>query len=368
MSTPPERPNQKANILFTSGSTSYELIRSLGTRSNGEVLLARRIYADVPGGTVIVKRLVDPGNDYERARLEEELRLLLLLNHPCIAQVYTVRTVLGVPHVVMEYVEGSTLERLINCAAMRGKPLSEAFAAYVVAEVAEALHSAHTLKDAEGQPLRVIHRDVSPRNIVLSHHGRVKLTDFAAAWSRMKGRRTTEGPVVRGDIAYASPEYLQRRPLDARSDLFSLGVVLLELLTDKHLLDLEEVERAARKAGPMRLTELWAEEPSWVPATELARRMACVRPEFIDNATRSLSEPMRAIVRRALCLDPDGRYQTGLEFRDDLWNYLGGLGRCYGPKTAEQEATEVRRQFAAMCDGMLAVEQALTGGSSREDV
>lgn len=364
MSTPPEQSSSKANVLFHAGNTSYELVRSLGVRCNGEVLLARRLQDNVHGA-VVIKRMSDPGSDYERARLVEELKLLMQLSHPVIAQVYLVRTVQGVPHVVMEHVEGVSLEVLINCAAMRGKPFSETFAAYVGAEVAEALHHAHTLQDGRGQPLGVIHRDVSPRNIVLSAGGRVKLTDFAVAWSRLDHRVPTQGPVVRGDIAYASPEYLQRKPLDARSDVFSLGVVLLELLTDKHLLDLEEVEHAARTAGPMPALELRAEEPSWLPAPEMARRMACVRPEHVDLATRGLTAPMRAIIRRALCLEPEGRYQTALELRDDLWAYVGGLGRCYMHRDAEREATEVRLTCAAMARGGLAVERgALTGESS----
>ncbi|XXF80897.1 serine/threonine-protein kinase [Myxococcaceae bacterium GXIMD 01537] len=350
MTKPPERSQPKPNsVLFTAGLTSYSFIRSLGTRGNGELLLARRSFAGLSGAPVVIKRLSDPDSAYARARLMEELQLLLQLNHPLIAQVFLVRTVEGVPHIVMEHVEGSTLETLINCAAMRGHPLSEAFAAYVVGEIAEALHHAHTLADTRGRPLGIVHRDVSPRGIILTNTGRVKLTDFASAWSRQEGRLHTEGPVVRGDIAYASPEQLLRKPLDGRSDLFSLGVVLLELLTDKHLLDLELVERAARDAGPMAVPELWAEEPSWLPAPEMARRMACVRPEHVDHATRGLSEPMRAVVRRALCLDPAGRYPTGLELRDELWAVLGGLGRCYGPRDAEQEASEVRARFDALC-------------------
>jgi serine/threonine-protein kinase len=369
MSVPPERSNPKAQFLFNAGSTSYELIRSLGARCNGEVLLARRCYGNAPGGPVLIKRLQDPGNPYERARLEEELKLLLRLSHPVIAQVYLVRTLLGAPIVVMEHVEGTTLETLINCAAMRGRPFSEAFAAYVVAEVAEALHHAHTLVDERGQPLGVIHRDVSPRNIVVGHNGRVKLTDFATAWSRQEGRLVTEGPVVRGDIAYASPEYLLRRPLDARSDLYSLGVVLLELLTDKHLLDLEEVEHAARTAGPMAAPELRSEEPSWLPAPDMARRMACLRPSHVDHATRGLSEPIRAVVRRALSQDPAARYQTGLELRDELWAFLGGLGRCYGRRDAEQETAEVRRKVAAMGSAGLPMDKrSLTDEPSCEDV
>ena len=341
---PPEHPSSKPFILFTAGATSYELVRFLGPRGPGEMLLARRHYADTPGDLVVIKRLQDAGDTLGRARLREEVKLLMQLSHPAIAQVFLVRVHEGSTHLVMEYVEGHSLETLTSFAALRRRPFSEAFGAYVGAEVADALHHAHTLEDARGQPLGIVHRDVSPRTLRLDVHGRVKVADFAMAWAKLPGRVGTEGHVVRGDLAYASPEALARRPLDGRSDLFSLGVVLLEVLTGLHLLDLEDVERAARVTGPLPAAEmLLAEVPSWLPAPQMAARMACLTPEHVERATQGLSGPMRAILSRLLRREPTERFQSGLELRDALRGVLGGLGYTYGPREAEREAAQVRR-------------------------
>jgi eukaryotic-like serine/threonine-protein kinase len=365
MSSPPERPTSKPVILFSSGATSYELIRYLGVTSNGEMLLARRRYADTLGGSVIIKRLHEPTNGVQRARLLEEFRLIIQLSHPCIAQVYLVRMHEGSPHVVMEHVEGHSLEGLLNYAAMRGQPVSEQFAAYVAGEVADALHHAHTMRDSQGRLLSVVHRDVNPGNIRIGVHGRVKLTNFAVAYSKMEGRLATVGPLLKGNIAYTSPEYLMLQPLDARSDLFSLGVVLLEMVTGKHLLDLPEVEQAMRMAGPPSPVQasLQSEEQSWVSAPEMAMRMERFRPEHVERATRGLSAPMRAIVMRALQREPAVRFQSGLELRDELWAFLGGQGRCYGPGDAEREVAQLRSD-AIQCSGGAQLPEEETGSPS----
>ncbi|NMO16714.1 serine/threonine protein kinase [Pyxidicoccus fallax] len=340
----PEHPTSKPFILFTAGATAYELVRFLGPRGPGEMLLARRHYAGMPGDLVVIKRLQDSGDERGRARLREEVKLLMRLSHPAIAQVFLVRVHEGSPHLVMEYVEGHSLETLTSFAALRRRPFSEAFAAYVGSEVADALHHAHTLEDGRGQPLGIVHRDVSPRTLRLDVHGRVKLADFAMAWAKLPGRVGTEGHVVRGDLAYASPEALLRRPLDGRSDLFSLGVVLLELLTGLHLLDLEDVERAALATGPLPEAEsLLAEVPSWLPAPMMAARMACLTPAHVEHATRGLSGAMRAILGRLLRREPAERFQSGLELRDALRGVLAGMGYTYGPREAEREAAQVRR-------------------------
>jgi serine/threonine protein kinase len=346
MSSSPEHPTSKPVVLFSAGATTYELLRYLGATSNGEVLLARRRYAGIRGSSVIIKRLPEPSNAVASARLLDEVKLIMQLDHPCIAQVYLVRMHDGSPHVVMENVHGNSLADLLNLAAMRAAPLSEAFAAYVVGEVADALHYAHTLTDEQGQPLGIVHRDVSPRNIRLGFRGSVKLTDFSGAYSRMEGRMATVGPMLKGDIAYSSPEYLMLQPLDARSDLFALGVVLLEMVTGRHLLDLEEVEQAMRSAGPPDPVQagLLSEEQSWLNAPAMAMRMERFRPEHVERATRGLSAPMRAIVTRALRRDPAERFQSGLELRDELWAFLGGTGRCYGPRDAESEIAQVRSE------------------------
>jgi eukaryotic-like serine/threonine-protein kinase len=353
MSPPPESPTTKPVILFSSGATAYELVQYLGASCTGELLLARRRYADIVGSSVIVKRPQEPTNLMASTRLLEEFKLMLQLNHPCIAQVFLVRMHEGSPHIVMEHMEGLSLEALLNFAAMRGQPLPEEFAAFVVGEVADALHHAHHLRDSQGQPLGIVHRDVTPRHIRLGTHGHVKLTDFAAAYSRVESRLTTVGPVLKGDIAYASPEYLLLRPLDARSDLFSLGVVLLEMLTGRHLLDLPEVEEALRMAGPPSSVQasLQSEEQSWASASEMSMRIECFRPEHVERATQGLSSPMRDIVMRALRREPAERYQSGHELRDELWDFLGGLGRCYGPRDAEREVSLVRAEAAQRSGG-----------------
>jgi serine/threonine protein kinase len=346
MSSPPERQTSKPVILFSSGATSYELIRYLGTSSNGEVLLARRRYADVVGSSVIVKRLQGPFNAVTHARLLEELKLVLQLNHPGIAQVLLMRMHESSPHLVIEHVEGLSLESLLSFAAMRGQPLSEGLAAYIVSEVAEALYHAHTLKNAQGRPLGIVHRDVTPANIRVGVHGHVKLTNFAVAYSKLEGRLATVGPLLKGDIAYSSPEYLMLQPLDARSDLFSLGVVLLELLTGRHLLDLPEVEQAMRMAEAPNSVQasLQSEEQSWLSAPEMAMRMERFRPEHVERATLGLSAPMRDIVIRALRRDPSERFQSGLELREELWSFLGKLGRCYGSREVQREVSLIRNE------------------------
>jgi serine/threonine-protein kinase len=345
MSSPPEQ-SSKPVILFSSGATSYELIRYIGCSNHAEVLLARRRYSDVVGGSVIIKRLQEPSSAVSRVRLMEEFKLILQLDHPCIAQVFLLRMHEDSPHIVMEHVEGLSLENLINFAAMRGQPLPESLAAYVVGEVAEALHYAHLKKDVQGRPLGIVHRNVSPRHIRVSVHGRVKLTDFAVAYSLLEGRLATVGPLLKGDIAYSSPEYLTLQPLDGRADLFSLGVILLEMVTGKHLLDLPEVEQAMRECEPPSALQasLRSEDDTWAPASELSMRMERFRPEFLEQATRALSSPMRDILHRALRRDPAERFQSGLELRDALWDFLGGQGRCYGSRDVQREVSLVRAE------------------------
>ncbi|WP_224362251.1 serine/threonine-protein kinase [Hyalangium versicolor] len=363
MFPPSERSTSKPIILFSSGPTSYELVRYLGSTSSGEMLLARRRYSEVLGSSVIIKRLQEPSDAVARSRLLEEVKLTIQFNHPCITQVFLVRMHEGSPHVVMEHVDGSSLESLLNLAAMRREPLSEEFAAYVAGEVADALVHAHMLSDAEGRPLGIIHRDVSPRNIHIGTQGHVKLTNFAVAYSKMDGRMSTVGPLLKGDIAYSSPEYLLLHPLDARSDLFSLGVVLLEMVTGQHLLDLPEVEEAMHEAGDPNTVQasLESEEQSWVPASQMAMRMERFRPEHLERATQALSAAMKAIITRALQRDPSVRYPSAMEMRDELWAFLGGQGRCYGHREAQREIARIRGDAMRRGSGAEIPEEDLPG-------
>lgn len=327
-----------SRLLFCVDGTRYELVRELGRRSTGDVVLAWRRLAKGPAGCVLIKQLSRPANAQQRLRLEQEVQLAYRLEHPGIARVFHWGTRQGLPYVVMEYVEGRSLDSVLSVAAMRQRPMSEAFVCHVASEVADALHYAHTRTDEQGRFLGIVHRDVSPENIRVGVNGEVKLVDFGVAYSLLPGREATTASVLRGDIAYASPERMRLERVDHRSDLFSLGLVMLELLTGRHLFDLEDVEQAARAQGEGLVpSDLQCEEPSWVPVAQMAARIARVGPEDVARATQGLSEPLRSVLHRLLQREPSGRYQTGLELRDVLRSMLLVQGKPYGRPEAARE-------------------------------
>ncbi|MFB1480657.1 serine/threonine protein kinase [Corallococcus sp. RDP092CA] len=334
----PRRPR----VLFTVGGTAFEFVRKLEVRSTGELLmLARRRYRGGLGGPVVIKRLRNPSGFVERRRLVEEVELTYRLNHPGIAKVYHLKAYRGVPHVVMEYVEGRSLDTVLNLVAMRRKPMSPAFGAWVVSEVAEALHHAHTLRDEWNRPLGIVHRDVSPRNLRLGVHGEVKLTNFTAAYSTLPGREITSRPLVKGDVAYASPEALRREPVDARSDLFSLGLVLLEVLTGTHpLAQGDDVALPPPPDPPL----VQAQGPTWMPLTEVAARMARVGPEEVEQLASDVPEGLRAVVVRALRQAPADRFGTAAELASALREWLREHAPAYGRQALAEEVAEAARE------------------------
>jgi eukaryotic-like serine/threonine-protein kinase len=348
----PRRPR----VLFTVGGTAFEFVRKLEVRSTGELLmLARRRYRGGMGGPVVIKRLRSPSGFVERRRLVEEVELTFRLNHPGIAKVHHLKAYRGVPHVVMEYVEGRSLDTVLNLVAMRRKPMSPAFGAWVVSEVAEALHHAHTLRDEWNRPLGIVHRDVSPRNLRLGIHGEVKLTNFTSAFSMLPGREITSRPLVKGDVAYASPEALRRQPVDARSDLFSLGLVLLEVLTGTHPL----AEDAVAPPPPPDLPPVQAQGPTWMPLTEVAARMALVGPGEVAALARDVPEGLRAVLLQALRQAPSERFATAADFAQALRDWLREHAPRYGRQALAQEVTEAameatgRRNQAELLEGGL---------------
>ncbi|MCE9668299.1 serine/threonine protein kinase [Myxococcus stipitatus] len=344
-------------VLFSVGGTVFEFVRKLEVRSTGELLmLARRRYRNGLGGLVVVKRLRNPTTFVERRRLVEEVELTFRLNHPNIAQVHHLKLYRGAPHVVMEHVEGRSLDTVLNLAAMRRRPMSPAFAAHVVAEVADALHHAHQLRDDANRPLDIVHRDVSPRNIRVGTHGEVKLTHFTVATSRLAGREDTSRPLVKGDIAYASPEVLLRVPVDARSDVFSLGLVLLELLTGKHPLGVEEPPPPPVAPG----LPLEAQGPTWMPVSEVSARILRLEPELVARLAEGAPAPLVEVVRRALRVDPADRFQSAAELGEALRAWLHASAPNHGRHDIAQEvvraaaeATERRNQSELLENGVM---------------
>lgn len=322
---------RKPSALTLAGTT-YEFIKPLERRSIGEVTwLAQRSTRDGPCGLVAIKREVGPADSPRRHRLVEEVELAFRLRHPAIAQVHHMVLHEGLPHILMEYVDGPSLDTVLSAAAARGRPVSVGFALYVASELAEALHHAHTAKDEGGRPLGVVHRDVSPRNVRLeSRTGAVKLTHFGAAYSLLANREESPKSLLKGDVAYASPEYLFQKPLDARSDLFSLGVTLAELLTGVHLFDLEDT-------GPAPVSHLRPEERPSLPLERMQALMARFGPEDVERAAAGLPALLKDLLHKALRREPSERYATAGAMREALRVALAGQPPPYGRKEAAEE-------------------------------
>ncbi len=328
--------------LLQIAATRYEYVRVLEKRQDGEVLmLVERQEEHGLAGPVAIRRLRSPSTFERRHRLKEEVQLAYRLNHPAIAQVHQWVVHEGKPYVIMEYVDGPTLDGLLSLMAMRRQPVSIAFALYVGAEVADALHHAHQLTDDAGRPLGLVHRDVSPRNVSVSRGGAVKLTHFGAAYSQLVGREETQDALCKGDVAYASPEYLGHQPLTPAADLFSLGLVLVELSTGRHLFQ-DALEGVPGPQGGASSAKVSVEEPPSLPLTRLLEVMAACRAEDVARAVAHLPDDFQAVLRQSLRRAPTERFASAGDMRDALRACLARErqsvgGRLYGRQEAAEE-------------------------------
>ncbi|WP_225412753.1 serine/threonine-protein kinase [Stigmatella hybrida] len=329
--------------LFTANGVHYSLVRELTGEGPGERVLAQRHTPGGPGGLAVIKCLPPAARMAERRRMLEEAQVARRLDHPAIARVLHVDTRARRPLVVMEYVDGLALEQVLRRAVRRHKPVSERFAAYVIAQAADALHYAHTLKDGHGRLLHLVHRDVNPSTLRISKHGEVKLTDFGAVFTRLPGRQRTPAHTLKGTVGYSAPEVLRLGTPEARSDIFSLGVVLVELLTHVHVLDLPYERPRMRLSGGFQrlLGKLWPEKGAWVDPARLGDRASRLHARDVEKVMAAVSEPLRAVALRALRVDPAERHATAAAMRDALRAFLSATGRPYGPSEAVEEIREV---------------------------
>ena len=184
---------------------------------------------------IVIKRIlpIHSGNNLFTKMFVDEARIAARLQHPNIVQVFDFDQVDGVYYLAMEYVHGADLSSVMEATANSGENLDLSESLYIVGEIAKALDYAHRRKH-RGRPLDIVHRDVSPHNLLISFEGEVKLTDFGIAKAAERLTQTRDG-IVKGKTAYMSPEQARGERLDPRSDLFSLGTVLFELATMRRL-------------------------------------------------------------------------------------------------------------------------------------
>ena len=364
MAHPSNPPLSSGVVLFTQGDTSYEFFRDLGAGRLGErVLLAFVRTPQGLGDCVVLKCIPLPqgeelseGFQLTRTRLEEEVLLARYLQHPRIARVHGLVEMTHGLCVVMENLEGLSLNTLLSVAQARGRYFSESFILYVGAEVAAALDYAHTRTDEGGLALGIVNRDVNPGRIRLGPRGEVRMTDFGVALSRLTGRVATSFPRPQGEVLYAAPEALMGDEVDARADLFSLGLTLLEFATGRHLYDpghllADGVEaRLSREEREKVLAASVASLGLTLPpfAEDIIRCAMSYRSVDVERAAVGLSVPLRDILHTLLRPAPSERFATASELEGLLRARLAQLPPYSGEdavKEVQQALAEVENQL-----------------------
>ena len=267
--------------------------------------------------TVAIKRIHE--HLLERTRFlrmfTDEAKIASRLVHPNIVQIYDLGEVDSMPFIAMEYVSGRDLYRVLKRLAAMDRRFPWRLATLVIDDVCTGLQFAHDFRSPDGQPQEIVHRDVSPRNIVLSYDGEVKLTDFGVARARDREEHTEHG-VIKGKVRYISPEGARGDEVDRRSDIFSLGIVLAEMLT----------------MAPLR------DAPN-----EMAMLLDIRKGNIDRGRIDALPEALRAVIDRAIATDPDDRYPTAEAMREDL---MSRVDPATQPMTKAEVATFMHALFA----------------------
>src|SRR4051812_9664846 len=256
----------------------------LSTHGFEKLLVIKRILPHLAADKTFVAMFID------------EAKLTAQLVHPKIVQVTDFGEVNGQFFIALEYVDGFDALALLRASAQRQVRLPIPICMFIALEVLDALDYAHHARDAEGKPMRLVHRDISPSNIFISKRGDVKLGDFGIAHAQERESKTQAG-TLKGKYGYMSPEQVVGGVLDGRSDLFAVGIVLAEMLMGKRLY-----------TAPADLDVL------------LMVRDA--RTDRLDKYGANWPPTLNRIVRHALNKDAAERHQSGAQFRDELAEYL----------------------------------------------
>ena len=277
----------------------YELLFELSRGGMGTVHVARLLGAHGFDRIVAIKRL--RSEDVEVEPFLAEARVGARITHPNVVQTLELGVdERGAPFIVMQLIEGLSLAQLARQLEAAGELLDFDVAAWIVAQAAAGLHAAHELETSDGRKAALVHRDVSPQNLLLSFDGRVYVTDFGIAKSFIADGKTDSG-TIKGKYAYMSPEQSRGTALDRRSDVFSLGVVLYEILTSSRLF-------------------------ASVNPTDTLLRVVGYDPPSPKALRPDLPEELAAITMKCIQKRVDDRFGTMAEVGDALRAYLRGRG------------------------------------------
>lgn len=297
--------------------TNLRLIKKLDAGGMAEVFLGELVGVEGISRRVAVKRILPNLSRHAKfvAMFLDEARLATKLSHANIVQTFEVGVRDDSYYLVMEFIEGTALKVVMNHYKEKRKLMPMGMAIYIMMEAAKGLGYAHGAKDGNGNRLNIVHRDISPPNILLSVQGEVKLVDFGLAKAASQLEDTEPG-VIKGKFSYLSPEAVMGLELDQRADIFSLGIVLYEMLTGKRLFygatDLETVKLV---------------EKCFIP------RVSALNPDVPPALEKTLY--------RALSRDRDRRYARAEDFLDDLNSVLF----TYGLKVSHRDVARIVREL-----------------------
>ena len=285
----------------------YQLLQKIGAGGMAEVFKARMSGEQGFEKIVAIKRIVPhmATNAEFVTMFIDEAKLAAQLNHNNITHIYDLGKVDAWHYIAMEYVEGKDLRTLLKVAKERGFPLPAELALFIAAKIANALDYAHRRPAADGSELNLVHRDVSPQNILISDEGDIKLCDFGIAKAASKVSTTISG-ALKGKLQYMSPEQAWGKRLDRRSDIFSLGSVLYEMLVGVPLFEGD---------------------------TDMSVLESVREGDVLMPSARGADVPKRVdqIVLKALAKNPQERYQNASEFEKDLHAVLYTYQPSPGP-------------------------------------
>jgi len=330
----------------------YYLLERINVGGMAEVFKAKATGVEGFERMVAVKRILPSIAEDEEfiTMFIDEAKIAVQLTHANIAQIFDLGRFNDSYYIALEFVHGKDLRAIFNRARTRGEPLPIPMACYAIMKVCEGLDYAHNKRDASGNSLHLVHRDVSPQNILVSYEGEVKIIDFGIAKAAGKAGKTQAG-ILKGKFGYMSPEQVQGMEIDRRSDIFGVGICLYELLTGERLF-----------VGESDFATL-----------EKVRNVEIMPPSTYN---RRIPEELEQIVMRALARDRGDRHQTAMALHDDLQAFMYTSGNFFGRRdlsvyqqrvfAEELEKEKARDQEYASFD--FADEEELTGLSAFDEL
>ncbi len=275
----------------------YQILGRLAFGGMAEIFLAREASTAGASRHVVIKRVLPNVADDQKfvEMFLNEARLAIQLNHPNICHIYEFGDLESSYFIAMEWIDGVPLGKLIRRARKSGKGVPVEIAVRIGAQIGSALHYAHRAKDALGRPMNIVHRDVTPHNVMVAYDGQVKLLDFGIAKAETQTQKTEAG-TVKGKFSYMSPEQCTGKAIDGRSDIFALGICLWEAIVGRALY---------RRDTQYETMHAVIHEP----------------PPSLRKFRRGVPVELDAIVAQALAKNPEDRYQSAGELQRalELW-------------------------------------------------